>query len=69
MLHLLDGSDALKFDSDWRWQAVDFYCGAAGLVILKVLGINAVVSSKISFHVCQENGNIYQLIPARTGIF
>ena len=60
----LHRGDALQFDGNRGRQPVDFHRGAAGLVVLEVLRVQAVERVKIAVHVHEEDGDVYELFPA-----
>ena len=58
------GCDALQFDGNRSWQSIDFHRGAARLVVLEVLGVQAIESVEVPIHVHEEHGHVDELFPA-----
>ena len=56
--------DALQFDGNGGWKPVDFHCRPARLVVLEVLGVQAIERVEIAVHVHEENGDVDELFPA-----
>ena len=48
---------------------MDAYRCAARLVVLKIFCVYLVVGLEVAFHIYQEYGHIYQLIPAAATLF
>jgi hypothetical protein len=61
--------DALKFNGNGSWQAVDFDRGTARLIGAKVFGVQSVEGVEITFHIHEEYGHINQLVPTRAACF
>jgi hypothetical protein len=63
-----DGGNALEFDGDGCGQRRHLHGGAAGLVVLEILGIEPVIGCEIPLHVRQEHGHVHELVPAGTRV-
>src|SRR5580698_10163466 len=59
-----DGRYALQFDGDGRRQGGHLHGGTAGLVVLEVLGVQAVVGGEIPLHIREEHGHVHEPVPA-----
>src|SRR5262245_31320953 len=66
---LFNRCDTFQFDRNRCWQGVDLNRCSARLVILKILCVNFIEGLKIILHVREEDGNIHQVFPTRTGSF
>jgi hypothetical protein len=70
-LNLINKSNTLQFNCDWRRKRIYLYCGPAGLrrFIGKVFRINFIEGGKVISHVGEVDGEVNQVLPLRAGRF
>src|SRR4029453_3026477 len=68
LYYLFDRRDYLHLDRDRSGKGIDLDRCSTWPVVGKVLGINSIVSCEVCLHICQEDGDVYDLVPRRAGI-